>query len=263
MMLYQLERAYERGDALSGLNASEGGIYGRYGYGIATFIVSWALERRSLQSLGHRAGDGTVHSVGRQEARRALPPVQDRVRRSRVGDVKAIDGWWEGLLGRSAEHRERTGGKFFAVHIGADGAVDGGVVYRVPDNEQGGRAVEVDYIVAENHGAYRALFGLMGDLDPAGHIVAHHRPPDEPLAFMLSNPRNLRITTVEDWLWFRLINVAKALSDRTYTVPGSVTLEVVDPFCPWNEGRWQLSGGREEASCVRARPFKQLHRARR
>lgn len=253
MMRYQLEQAHERGDALSGLNASEGGIYGRYGYGIATFIVSWVLERRSLQSLCEGTGDGRLQLVGREEARRLLPLVQDRVRRSRVGDVSPTEWWWEGVLGATTGHAEGPGGKFFAVHSGLDGAVDGGLVFRVPGKGAGERAVEVDYLEAESPGGYRALFALMRDLDLAESIMAHHRPGDEALAFMLGNPRDLRITAVRDWLWLRLIDVPRALSDRTYAVPGSVVLEVEDPACPWNEGRWELSGGPDGASCVRAR----------
>ena len=29
-------------------------------------------------------------------------------------------------------------------------------------------------------------------------------------------------------------------------------LEVRDPTCPWNEGRWRLDGGPDGATCVRA-----------
>jgi predicted acetyltransferase len=30
-----------------------------------------------------------------------------------------------------------------------------------------------------------------------------------------------------------------------------VVLEVTDPFCPWNEGRWRLSGDSKGAVCAR------------
>jgi predicted acetyltransferase len=30
-----------------------------------------------------------------------------------------------------------------------------------------------------------------------------------------------------------------------------VVLDVVDPFCPWNEGRWRLTGGPDGATCER------------
>ena len=36
------------------------------------------------------------------------------------------------------------------------------------------------------------------------------------------------------------MDVGAALSARSYAVPGSVVIEVVDEFCPWNHGRWRV-----------------------
>ncbi len=60
------------------------------------------------------------------------------------------------------------------------------------------------------------------------------------------------MTRQADNLWVRLIDVPGALAARTYTVPGSLVLEVTDAFCPWNDGRWRLEGGPEGGSCARA-----------
>jgi predicted acetyltransferase len=39
------------------------------------------------------------------------------------------------------------------------------------------------------------------------------------------------------------VDVGAALSARTYAAPGSVVVEVADPFCPWNAGRWRVGEG--------------------
>ena len=47
-------------------------------------------------------------------------------------------------------------------------------------------------------------------------------------------------------MWVRLVDVGAALSGRSYAGDGSVVFEVRDAFCPWNEGRWKLEGGKAE-----------------
>ena len=46
---------------------------------------------------------------------------------------------------------------------------------------------------------------------------------------------------VHDDLWVRLVDVGKALTARRYAAPVDVVIEVRDPVCPWNEGRWRLA----------------------
>jgi predicted acetyltransferase len=45
----------------------------------------------------------------------------------------------------------------------------------------------------------------------------------------------------------RLVDVAAALSARSYAVDREIVFDVTDAFAPWNEGRWRLAGG----SCER------------
>ena len=41
------------------------------------------------------------------------------------------------------------------------------------------------------------------------------------------------------------------MAARNYTVPVDVVLDVEDGFCPWNAGRWRLSGDPTGATCTR------------
>lgn len=56
---------------------------------------------------------------------------------------------------------------------------------------------------------------------------------------------------MKDALHVRLVDVGAALEARTYQTPVDVVFEVEDSFCPWNEGRWRLTGDAKGASCVR------------
>ena len=56
---------------------------------------------------------------------------------------------------------------------------------------------------------------------------------------------------VIDGMWVRLIDAPVALSARRYGAEGRVVFELVDEFCDWNTGRYELEGGLEGAECRR------------
>ena len=73
MMRAQLEAIHERGEPLAILWASEGGIYGRFGYGLATFKASIEIERpRGLPRASHPARHVSAARQRRSHGR--LPP---------------------------------------------------------------------------------------------------------------------------------------------------------------------------------------------
>jgi predicted acetyltransferase len=109
----------------------------------------------------------------------------------------------------------------------------------------------VDGLGAVTFDAYVALWRHVTDLDLTAKVTASMRPPDEPFRHLLAEPRRLAAVRSLDFLWVRIVDVAAALAARRYEVPGSVVLEVRDPFCPWNAGRWRLEGGPDGASCER------------
>ena len=65
------DQAVERGEPLAGLTASEGGIYRRFGYGVAT-LVQWlrvdARRSAELPPLDGGAVGGRMRFVGEPEA---------------------------------------------------------------------------------------------------------------------------------------------------------------------------------------------------
>jgi predicted acetyltransferase len=90
----------------------------------------------------------------------------------------------------------------------------------------------------------------MLDFDLTKRVVAARRPVDEPLRWMLTNPRALQLTRTRDNLWVRILDVRAALEARTYSATGSVVLDVSDDLCGWNAGRWRLDAGPDGAACT-------------
>jgi predicted acetyltransferase len=75
--------------------------------------------------------------------------------------------------------------------------------------------------------------------------------PQDPLLTWLVDPRSPR-PTAADALWLRIVDVDRALTARSYGCEIDLVLDVTDQLCPWNAGRWRLSGGPAGATCTRA-----------
>ncbi|WP_436838447.1 sterol carrier protein domain-containing protein [Nocardia xishanensis] len=81
-------------------------------------------------------------------------------------------------------------------------------------------------VTTDAHAAlWRALFGL----DLVTRIKAELSDND-PLPYLLRNPRLVRTTARYDNLWLRLMNVPAALTARAYRADLDVVLGVTDPF---------------------------------
>jgi len=239
----------ERGEPLAGLGASEGAIYSRYGFSPATFQVRCELERHAARFLGASPAVDGLELVSADTARAAWPGLHERARRLRVGEVSARPGSWDDLSGAT---RGTDGPLRFLAHHGPDGQVDGLAHFRTPwsaDPHQAG-TVQVEAFEAVTPTAYGALWRLLSDLDLTRRVVVAGRPADEPLRWMLTDPRALRITRSADNLWLRLVDVGAALQARTYPTPGSLVLDVRDETLPENQGRWRLEAEPTGATCL-------------
>jgi predicted acetyltransferase len=246
LMRAQLDDLHARGVPLAGLGASEAGIYGRFGYGPATWDSTWRLARGAARHLAGADQLSRLELVDAATAREVLPSVHERARRSQVGEVRAHPGWW-----RDHTADEKRAGRQFVVYRDHDGGASGYASYRLErDQRWSSRAtVVVDHLAACTAAAYHGLWAYLADLDLTDSVEAHGRPEHEPLQWALADSRQLEVTDVHDHLWVRLVDLPEALSRRRYGGEGSVVLEVTDPFCPWNQGRWLLDGGPDGAAC--------------
>lgn len=246
LMRYQLDDLHARGVPVAGLGASEAGIYGRFGYGPATWDSSWRLPRGAARGLADPDGGCGLEMIDAAMARELFPAIHEEARRAQVGDVRTFPGRWRDLIGEGAQRR-----RHFLVWRDHDGRAGGYASYRLEreDRYSAHGAVIVDHMVACTDAAYRSLWAYLCDLDLTDWVVTSGRPEHEPLRWALPDSRQLVVTSVRDHLWVRLIDLAAALSGRRYAAEGSVVLEVADPFCPWNEGRWLLEGGPDGAGC--------------
>ncbi len=248
MMARLLDQAAERGEPLAALFASEGGIYGRFGFGVATFIGTMDLETgRSAFVRGYRpAGRTRLRSL--DEALPTLVDLYGRASRSRPGTIVLDEQRFRYWLHTHGPTKDLP--FFVAIHEGEDGA-DGYAIYKVKHEWSGGipaSELAVHDVQATTPQAYADVWRFLLDVDLIHRVTAWARPADEPLLHLLAEPRRLRLT-VRDGLWVRLVDVRGALATRGYAAEGRLVLEVEDRFRPANEGRVALRVGPDGASC--------------
>ncbi len=254
LMRRQLDDLHETGEPVAALHASEGGIYGRYGYGLATFQCAIDLDRAGSGFVrGQPPGHGRVHLLDRDEALAKLRPVYERATRDRPGSPRMDARWFDYRFDEAHHHGPDEPRRFFFAAHETAGEIDAYAVYRIrPEWPRGIPRHELllEDLQATTPAAYADLWRYLLDIDLVGRVTSWNRPVDEPLLHLLAEPRRLGLT-VKDGLWVRLVDLPTALQARRYAGEGAVTFEVRDSFCPWNEGRYLLEAGPEGASCRR------------
>ena len=98
--------------------------------------------------------------------------------------------------------------------------------------------------------AENAIWSFLLGLDLTRRITWELAPSDHPLMHMVTNAGDVRMTDGYG-LWVRLVDLPRALAERTYAEPFEVVLEVADDVCPWNAGRWALRWDGTTATCAR------------
>ena len=253
MMRHQLDDVRARGESLAVLLASESIIYGRFGYGLATTQAEYELSRDHRHLRVRHEPAGRVVLVDDTEAQKQLPAVHEKVRRLQPGDVSRPEGWWN-MFWRDGKRGGGGGGsRFYALYEGASGEVEGYVWYRVGrPGGSGPQASMVQGLGATTLDAYVSLWSYVTDIDLTERLTTASRPIDEPLRHLLADPRRLKTTNMSDYLWCRIVDLPAALEARRYSTQERLLLDVRDPFCSWNEGRWVLDGGPDGATCTKA-----------
>ncbi len=247
LMRDQLERVRDRGETGAALWASESIIYGRWGYGIAVQHDAVSIDTRHSRFEHGVAPRGNMRIVSIDEARRIFPGVWERAMHA-----------WPGFMARKPEFHYRTlrepnpeyspadGTLFLAIYEQA-GTIDGYVMYRVlPESAE--RRLKVLELIPTTDEAHAALWRYCFDVDLIWRVAYEYLAVDDPLWWMLADPRRLKRTRY-DAIWLRIVDVPTALTARNYASAGKLVIEVVDAFCPWAGGRFELDATEAGATC--------------
>jgi predicted acetyltransferase len=241
LMRHQLAGLAAGGVVLASLRASEAGIYGRFGFGVASRSRDLRVRRRGPPGLRPAPAGGSVRVLDRAQVLATLVDLHARIGLRRPGGITRPPSWWALNTGRRLDDGDDV---LAAVHTGADGD-DGFVVASTPDAPDGG-AVLLRDLHAADAAVAAALWRFVLDRGPGGDVVGRRRPVDEPVELLLADPRDCATTGVEDETWLRVLDVAAALAGRGFGAAGPVRLRVHDPLLPANSGVYRIAAGAAE-----------------
>ncbi|MFF2040748.1 GNAT family N-acetyltransferase [Kitasatospora sp. NPDC058170] len=265
MMRHQLTELRARGEFLSVLLASEATIYGRFGYGPATYTARLTVPRRQAaltlprargaagtpaagsdggtgSGADNGAGSGSIEVLRRADCGDILEEVYDRYRRAQPGALSRPHRWWASGAGQPPVS---SAPRHVAVHRDAEGVPDGYASYSIGEAD----TLTVDETIATDDTATTALARFALGHDLVDQVVFRHFPPEHPLRWQLADFRAGQVGNDTDWLWVRLLDVPRALTARGWFLDGELVLDVDDPFLG-EHGRYLLTVRDGRAECV-------------
>lgn len=234
----QLADIAERGEVLASLRATQGGIYERFGYGIAGSAARLEIDRRRARFRDTVPESGPVRLLAPADAWEVPAKIYATAGVAWVGAIDRPPHWWrllqlKGDRGHVAVHGER-------------GAEDGFVRYHGAESAGWARSTErtvvVDDLVATTPAAYLGLLRHLLAVDIVDSVVIPMAAPDAPLRHLLTDERAVTVTDIRDETWLRVVDVAAALRRRTYKAGPPVVLSVTDPLVPANNTTFRIAG---------------------
>ncbi|MEU2237294.1 GNAT family N-acetyltransferase [Streptomyces vietnamensis] len=253
MMRRQLDDVRSWGEPLAVLTASEAEIYGRFGYGAATYAARATIDRTRVRLTVPEGVDGvTLRVTSPEEGLEAAEAVYAKLVPGRPGMLARRPGWERQALLDPPGDREGSSPRM-CVLAERGGEVVGYAHYAIKPNWSFAGAdgsVSVHQLAGLDPVVEAALWRYLCSVDLTTKVNIHSRPVDDAWQHLVTEVRRCE-PTLREGLFVRLVEVGAALEARTYQAPVDVVFEVEDAFCPWNAGRWRLTGDAKGATCAR------------
>lgn len=253
MMRRQLDDVRALGEPVAVLTASEPAIYGRFGYAEATFQLHAEIDTSRVRlALPAGTDDVRLRYAEPADALASCEAVYAALVPLRPGMLARQPGWERaGLLDPESDREGASA--LQCVVAERDGEVTGYARFRTklgwgPGGHDG--TVTLEDLGALDPATDAALWRFLFGIDLMTTLTVRGRPVDDAWQYLVSDIRRCR-TRLRDSCHVRLVDVGTALAARTYQAPVDVVFEVEDAFCPWNAGRWRLTGDAKGASCER------------
>jgi predicted acetyltransferase len=229
------------GYPIAGLEASEAGIYGRFGYGPATVVAGLTVDRRMARFHADVPDPGGVRVVRPTEHRQQLADIYERWRLRTPGGLHTPRQMWDEVLADREVSRDGGSALFCLLHA------DGFALYRT---HRGGdeRKVVLSKLAAVTPQAHVALWRVLLGMDLFETVTVYTHPCDV-LPYLLTDPRLVRTVSVEDALWLRILDIPAALEARSYAADLSVVLDISDDVLGGG-GKFALEVHSGKARCV-------------
>jgi predicted acetyltransferase len=242
LMRAQLDDMHERGEPMAYLWASEDALYGRYGYGVASFSGNVEIPRDRAAFYRDFEPAGAIRFLDADEAVTPFMEIQRHAAGHHPGMFVRSEAWWRSRRLADPEWAREGGGEQVRALLELDGKPAAYALYRLHFSADRGVPngfTNVIEAIGVSPEATRGIWRFLLDIDWMEWVRAALLPRDHELFLLLREPRRLMFNQ-RDGLWVRLVDLEAALNARTYKPGEPVTVEVTDDLCPWNAGIWEL-----------------------
>lgn len=241
MMQHQLDAAHDQGVPLAILSATEGTIYGRFGFGASNRqfdakIVTSKIRWRD----GAELAPGSVEFVEPSYLESIFEELTDAHHRRYRGVLKPLEqhrifdlGEWDSRAHRPSEDLRAV------VHFDPSGTPDGYAVFKHKGWETQPITSQVYRMIATTPEVERALWQALVDMDIVERLNFVSYPGD-PLILSLVDEWAVERDGTVDAQWLRILDLPGAVAGRGFEADGRVVLEATDPmgYCA---GTWLIS----------------------
>lgn len=244
MVRHHLEWTAGQGRSLAALKASEAGIYGRFGYGVASTVIRASFGRGTRFDAPAAVGEladatrTTFETATPEQTARLRALVQRCATAGPSGSVVRSEDDIRRHLTDVPEYRVGLEPRrvLWATRDGDD--VGFAVLRRTPKWTDGSPhgEVEVFHFGSTDAGARLALARRLVDFDLMGSTI-NWVPLDDPLVLWSASPRTVT-GGLTDSLWIRLVDLPAAVADRGHAVDCDLRVEVRDDVLGANQGVW-------------------------
>jgi predicted acetyltransferase len=234
----ELRAAASAGVPIVGLTASEATIYGRYGFAPAVPVAKITVETRRA-GWAAPAPAGRIEYVDKDALATTVAAVHDVERTQRAGQIAGWERRWARMAGVAPGNPSAA--KVRGVrYLDANGNVRGVLGYTLEDIPAVFRSeMRIALLTAVTPEALTALWGFALQHDLVDTVTADLRPVDDPLPWLVRDPRGVEVR-VHDHGWLRILDVAAALEARTYRAALNLVLRIDDAL-GFATGAWRLT----------------------
>lgn len=244
----------DRGEAASILIAAEWPIYGRFGYGPATWSKNVVVDA-SVSLTDELSDPGSVSFVELDQAPALISALHTSILPTQPGDIVWQPHWSSDNLGLAGYPGDKPYKGRVLVHRDKRGRIDGVLRYRT-DGEFTARrpnvTLTVDELLSSNRVAWSSLWRFALRVDWVTTVKADNRPVDEPIGLLFTNGRAAVTTGMSDFTWLRVLDVSKLFTRRAYRSAVNIVIEVTDND-GFANGRYQFDVSPAGATVTRTR----------
>ena len=228
MIRRHLDNAVERGEPVAGLWASEPGIYGRFGFGLASECHDVKIDARHV-TAPTTADDVQLSMMPASKIPDVVVPFWHQIANERAGFIDRGEPRWQDIMNDPEANRDgATAARHVVARRGDD--VVGYMEYRQQSKWEefvSNGSVGISTLVASDTDAHMALWAYALDVDLFPHVSFWNGAIDDPLAYQLRESRTVK-KVVSDALYVRVLDVAAALTARSFEQDGQIVFTVTD-----------------------------------